>query len=409
MPVQGEMTQAESQRVIDTARKVAAEFNRVGAKHDRENTFPDELVPIFKQSGLAALNVPKRFGGLGADVWTTARCVQELAKGDPSCALAFNMHIGVVGFFMGMWSEEHQKRFFPKVAADHALFDGAYSEARAGVIGLPDTVAIPVKDGYRVSGKKSWGTLSLAADYHTFNVTITDKDGSVPEDPDIRLSREVMLICPSDATGVSIEKTWDAMGMRSTGTETVVFKDVFVPTGDLVSTDFRPKLFANLEWQTLTFASVYYGLACRAYDETVAILRKKSSGPVQGAKDVQARSIGYVQRDLGELRIINETTGATIESTARALLEGRDEQWGPVLRLGLLEVPKVVATENAIRVVENAMRLVGGGSFRRGHILERLYRDARSGPFHPLTSDQTYEYLGKAALGFFDPPSEREN
>jgi alkylation response protein AidB-like acyl-CoA dehydrogenase len=376
MPVQGEMTHDESQRAIDTARKMAAEFNRVGAKHDRENTFPDELVPIFKQSGLAALNVPKRFGGLGADVWTTARCVQELAKGDASCALAFNMHIGVVGFFMGMWSEEHQKRFFPKVVADHALFDGAYSEARAGVIGLPDTIAIPVKGGYRVSGKKSWGTLSLAADYHTFNVTITDKDGSVPEDPDIRLSREVMLICPSDATGVSIEKTWDAMGMRSTGTETVVFKDVFVPTEDLVSTDFRPKLFANLEWQTLTFASVYYGLACRAYDETVAILR-----------------------------IINETTGATIESTARALLEGRDEQWGPVLRLGLLEVPKVVATENAIRVVENAMRLVGGGSFRRGHILERLYRDARSGPFHPLTSDQTYEYLGKAALGFFDPPS----
>ena len=73
----------------------------------------------------------------------------------------------------------------------------------------------------------------------------------------------------------------------------------------------------------------------------------------------------------------------------------------------MLEVPKVVATENAIRVVENAMRLVGGQSFLRGHILERLYRDARSGPFHPLTSDQTYEYLEKAALGFFDPPSEK--
>jgi len=112
MTVHGEMTDAESRKAIDTARKVATEFNRVGAKYDRDNTFPDELVPIFKQSGLAALNVPKRFGGLGADVWTTARCVQELAKGDASCALAFNMHIGVVGFFTGMWSEEHQKRFF---------------------------------------------------------------------------------------------------------------------------------------------------------------------------------------------------------------------------------------------------------------------------------------------------------
>jgi alkylation response protein AidB-like acyl-CoA dehydrogenase len=405
MSVHGEMTKDESLKAIETARQVGLEFDRVGAKHDRENTFPDQLVPIFKRSGLAALNIPKRFGGLGADIWTTARCVQELAKGDASCALAFNMHIGVVGFFMGMWSEEVQQRFFPNVAKDQALFDGAYSEARAGVIGLPDTVAVPADGGYRVSGKKTWGTLSLAADYHTFNVTITDKDGSVPDDPDVRLSREVMMICRSDADGVRVEKTWDAMGMRATGTNTVVFDNLFVPTKDLVSTDFRPKLFANLEWQTLTFASVYYGLAVRAYDETVAILRKKSSGPVQGAKDVQARSIGYVQRDLGELCVLNETTAATIADTAHALLDGRDQRWGPIQRLGMLEVPKVVATENAIRVVQNAMRLVGGGSFLRGHILERLYRDARSGPFHPLTSDQTFEYLGKAALGLFDPPS----
>jgi alkylation response protein AidB-like acyl-CoA dehydrogenase len=288
------------------------------------------------------------------------------------------------------------------VARDQALLDGVYSEARAGVIGLPDTLAVPVAGGWRVSGRKTWGTLSLAADYHTFNVTVTDADGSVPDDPDARLGREVMMICPADAPGVRIDRTWNALGMRASGTHTVVFDDLFVPAEDLVARQFRAGLFANLEWQALSFASVYYGLACRAYDETVAILRRKSSGPVQGARDVQAKSIGYVQRDLGELRVLNETTAAVIENTARALLEGRDEAWGPVERLGRLEVPKVVATENACRVVDAAMRLVGGGSFLHGHILERLYRDARSGPFHPLTSDQTYEYFGKAALGLMD-------
>jgi alkylation response protein AidB-like acyl-CoA dehydrogenase len=397
------MTADESAAAIGMARKLAVEFDRVGARHDRDNTFPDELVPLFKRSGLAALNVPKRFGGMGADIWTTARCVQELARGDAACTLGFNMHFGVVGFFLGMWSEAQQQRFFPRVAREQSLLDGVYSEARAGVIGLPDTLAVPVAGGYRVTGKKTWGTLSLAVDYHTFNVTITDADGTVPDDPDTRAVREVMLICRADAPGVRVDKTWDAMGMRASGTHTVVFDQLFVPEEDLVATEFRARLFANLEWQALTFASVYYGLACRAYDETVAILRKKSSGPVQGARDVQARSVGYVQRDLGALRVLNETTAACIENTARALLEGRDRQWGPVLRLGMLEVPKVVATENAVHVVENAMRLVGGGAYLGGHILERLYRDARSGPFHPLTSDQTYEYLGKAALGLFDP------
>ena len=67
-------------------------------------------------------------------------------------------------------------------------------------------------------------------------------------------------------------------------------------------------------------------------------------------------------------------------------------------RLGWLEIPKVVATENAIRVVDIGMRLVGGGAFRRGNALEKLYRDARSGPFHPLTTDQLMQHLGRAEL-----------
>jgi len=403
VPHSVEMTEAEAQAAIAVARKVAAEFDRVGALHDRDNTFPDELVPIFKESGLAGLNVPKRFGGQGADLLVTAQCVQELAKGDPACALTFNMHLGVIGFFRGMWSEEDQQRYFPGVAEKGDLFDGAYSEARAGVIGIADTVAIPVEGGYKVNGKKTWGTLALAADYHTFNVTITDADGSVPEDPVERGAREAMLVCPANANGVRVDKTWDAMGMRATGTETVVFEDLFVPEQDLVAREFRGPLFANLEWQTLSFASVYYGLAVRAYEEAKSALIKKSTGPVLGASDVRIRDIGWVQRDLGELRVRNETTAATIESTARALLDGKDADWHPLLRLGLLEVPKVVATENAQSVVADAMRLLGGNTYRRGHVLERLYRDARSGPFHPLTTDQTYEHVGKFELGLFDP------
>lgn len=92
-----EMTEAERARAIDAARALAEEFRAAGPKHDRDNSFPFELVPRFRASGLAALNIPKRFGGWGGDIATTARCVEILAEGDPPCALAFNMHLGVVG------------------------------------------------------------------------------------------------------------------------------------------------------------------------------------------------------------------------------------------------------------------------------------------------------------------------
>ena len=46
-----------------------------------------------------------------------------------------------------------------------------------------------------------------------------------------------------------------------------------------------------------------------------------------------------------------------------------------------------------------------GSTFRRGHALERLFRDAKSGPFHPLTTDQEYDLLGRLELGLMDAPA----
>jgi alkylation response protein AidB-like acyl-CoA dehydrogenase len=224
-----EMTANERCTALASARDLAVHFTAAGADHDRENSFPVEMVEHFRASGLSALNIPKRFGGGGADIELYTECVQILAEGDPATALAFNMHLGVIGFFRGMWSEANQERLFPGVAASGYLFDGAYSETRAEVIGIADTIAVPVEGGYLISGRKTWTTLSLAATHHTFNACITDRDGNLAEDIAARGASEVMFVCPADAKGLRIQLTWDAMGMRASGTETIVFEEVFVP------------------------------------------------------------------------------------------------------------------------------------------------------------------------------------
>ena len=393
-----EMTNEERAAVLSKCQSLAEHFEIAGPAHDKENSFPYDLAEKFRASGLACLTVPKRFGGLGADIKTFTECIQLLAEADPACTLAFNMHLAVVGFFRGMWNDESQQRLFSRVVKDAVLFDGAYSESRAGVIGIADTVAVPVDGGYRVTGKKTWGTLSLVADIHTFNACITDTDGALPDEPGEREAREVMLCCPADAPGVRVDKTWDALGMRATGTETLVLEDVFVPEQDLVSSSFRAGLFQTLEWQTLSFASVYLGLARRAFREATEILKSKNLGMISGAADVALKDMQRVQAGLGEMQVLIETSASLIENTTQRLIENDRIPADPQARLAFLEIPKVVSTENAIRVVDTAMRLVGGGSFRRGHILERLYRDARSGPFHPLTTDQTLELLGQINL-----------
>ena len=132
---------------------------------------------------------------------------------------------------------------------------------------------------------------------------------------------------------------------------------------------------------------------------TLAIIRGKRLGAVSEAADVKVSEQQLVQVGVGEMCVLIESAANCIEVAASRLNEGRGLPEDPSRRLGWLEIPKVVSTENAIRVVDIAMRLVGGGAFRRGHVLEKLYRDARSGPFHPLTTDQLMQHLGRAELG----------
>lgn len=397
-----EMTTDERATVIETARDIAKQFAAAGAQADAENRFPTELVPVYKDSGLAALAVPKKYGGLGGDVSAVMQVERELAKGDPAITLAFNMHHTMVGIFRRMLDEPTREKIFREVVQENKLICGPFSEDRAGLSGLADTVAVPdPAGGWRIKGQKTWATLCQGADIITFNATVTEAAGDVPDDFIEHASREAVFILPMDAPGIVIKETWDTMGMRATGTHTVIFDDVYAPP-EAFGGNFRNGLFGEFEWASVSFAAVYLGLAEKAYEETREILKKKTLGATQAGNDVALKGVGFIQYGLGKMLVDVETASRALETTTRILIEGRDAQWNPAARLAFLDVTKVTATETAIRVTDAGLRLVGGSSFRRGHILERLYRDARGGPFHPLTTDAAYDLLGKSELGLLD-------
>nr|WP_242606593.1 acyl-CoA dehydrogenase family protein [Protofrankia symbiont of Coriaria ruscifolia] len=399
-----EITPAEQAEVIQIARSLAKHFAEAGPRADAENRFPTELVPLYKESGLPALAVPKKYGGLGADIWTTTLVSRELAKGDPAIALAFNMHQTMIGIFRGLLDEETRERVFSEVVNERKIVCGPFSEDRAGLTGLADTVAVPDGEGgWHISGKKTWATLCLGADIVAFNATVTDPSGELPEDFQEHAARESVFVIPIDTPGISIIETWDTLGMRATGTHTLVFDKVHVQASSYGG-NFRNGLFGEFEWASLSFSGVYLGLAEKAYTETREILKKKSLGATQEGKDVALKGIGYIQYGLGKILLETETAARALETTARILIEGRDAEWDPIARAAFVDVTKVAATETAIKVTDAALRLVGGSAFRRGHVLERLYRDARGGPFHPLTTDQAYDLLGRSELGLLGAP-----
>ena len=396
-----EMSPAEQAKAIEIAKEVAVEFDRVSLDSDNQNVFPMETIPIFKQSGLVELMVPKEYGGMGCDILTLARVTTELAKGDPACALAYNMHFAMVGIFRGLLDDETRAFWMNQFAGEKKLVNGTLSEERAGLMGMADTTAVPLPEGgYKINGRKTWGTLCEAADIVSLNATVTDADGTLPDDPDARLAGEFLFMLPMDTPGISIERTWNALGMKATGTHSVVYKDVVVPAEAKVR-DYRGGLFGEFEWAALSFAGVYQGLLEKAYEETLRVVKKKTLGATMGSKDTALKDLGHVQYGIGKMKVMRDASERVLETSCRQVMDGRDLDFKPEARIPLIDIAKVISTEYAIEVVDQGMRLVGGPAFRHGHVLEKLYRDARSGPFHPLTTDQVYNTLGQSELGFF--------
>lgn len=398
-----EITPAEQNELIARARKLAEKFAELGPSADEKNELPLELVPLYKESGLARLIVPKKYGGFGADLWTVALVEKELASyGDPAITLSFNMHHVMIGIFRDLLEEGARARLFKDVVENDALLSGPFSEERAGFSTIADTVAVPDGNGgWLVSGKKNWATFIEGADIVTFNATITDADGKLPEDYKEHAARESVFMVPMTTPGISIKRTWDTFSMRASGTQTCVFDKVPVPAAGYGG-PFRTGLIGEMEWVTFPFAGVYLGIADRAFRLVRDSLAKKSLGHTVSGDNVMVRDVGHIQHQLGEALVELEMAERVVQGTAAIMTAGGDAAWSATERPARLSIAKIAATEAAVKVTDIAMRLTGGGAIRRGGPLERAFRDARAGIYHPLSGDAVYELLGKSQLGVLD-------
>ena len=396
-----EITVAERAKLLDSARELAALLAQAGPACDAENRFPSELVGPYKESGIVGAAVPRRYGGLGADIYTMALVGAELAKGDPAIALAFNMHQAMVGILRATPALEEPGRegLMSRVANENAIMCGTFSEARAGLAGLADTTAVPDgQGGWRLTGRKNWSTLIEGCDIVTMNATVTDEYGNLPECFGDRAAQEVLFIFDKDTPGVSVDRTWNTMGMRATGSHTLVLDGARVGV-EGYGGSFRAGLVGEAEWAAILFGGVYLGLAEKAYEQAVSILRRKRLGATAGAQDTEVRAQGEVQHSVGRMKATLQTAARTLEATALIALENRPLDLPPAVRKAEFDLAKVVVTEAAISVTDEACRLVGGMSFSRGDPLERLFRDARAGLLHSYSTDQLYGAYGRHELG----------
>jgi alkylation response protein AidB-like acyl-CoA dehydrogenase len=384
-----------TQQMLALAGRLADDFEQRAAEHDRENSFPFENFEAMRHERYLALTLPQALGGLGATILDFARCQERLGQGDGATALAVNMHLFALGAMseQGAFDQPQGAMLGSMVAQQGWIVGGGYTEPDiGGNWGFPATRAEHDGAVYRLNGRKSFTSMSPIINFFVVNATLTGEDGA---------SQIGTFLVPRGTPGMETLETWDTMGMRATASHDLVLSDVLVPAQYLVTVRAPGNLdvstTALFAWFSLSIASVYTGVAIAARNFAIEYARTRRPS-------VLPRTIAHlpgIQFAVADMDIALAAARALTRQIAQEWLEGQHHS---VEGIGRVLLPKYVATNTAIEVVNRAMQIVGGVSIFRRTPLERYYRDVRAGTFHPLGNDQTREVIGKLALGV--PPME---
>ena len=386
------MMTVDRNELVHRVRALGPVLTERAVRYDREASFPFENFADFRRLGLLALCVPAKYGGIGATYADYVRVSEEIGRYCGATALTFNMHnatmlwCGEVADALTMSDEErvvHERirtEMFRGVVEDGRIHSQPFSEGlAAGATAGVATRARPVENGWRVSGRKIFASLSGAANF--YNVIC-----QVPGEDSIRF-----LGVPADAAGVSCVDDWDPLGMRGTVSRTLLMDDAFVPSeNEWLPAGVYNQAADRYPWLFLSLCPSYLGLTGGVLDATRAYLRGELPGQAAGARrDHPMKQVGWAQMQLRH----QQARALLYRAIDEAILDPGESD----LVLGWSAAYTVM--EHAAEVASTAIRVCGGQAMLKHLPLERMYRDARLGSLMlPWSAEVCLERLSTARL-----------
>jgi len=383
---------ADPAAALAEVRRLAPALAERAGPRDVDGSYPADDIADLRAAGLAGLMVPARLGGSGAGFADYAEVALELGAAHGATALIYNMHASVTGALaqipedvaraLGVPDEALQARDrILRAAADGAWYAVAMSERGAGSrLSAMTTRYRRVDGGWHISGEKSF--VSGAGHADGYLVVARAEDGRVSQ----------FLLPAGD--GITVRPAWDSLGMRATASHDLLLDVVAPPDALLGGIEGLALPMAQLmpQWLVASYAAVYVGVARSAIDAATRHLAERGLARLAA---VRAR-VGRADAQVAAARL------AVLEAAARvdaAPGEPDTNRW--VWRA------KLLAGETAMAVAASMLEAAGTAATRRGHPLERIFRDARCGSLQPATSDVCADWLGAAALGL-EPDSAGE-
>ena len=343
--------------IIDTVRRfVAKEVIPVASDLEHADEFPTDLVAQMRDLGLFGVTIPETYGGLGLDLLTYVGVIEELAYGWMSLTGIINTHTMCATLIMAHGSEEQKQRWLPTMASGEVRGALSLSEPDAG----SDTrniscKATPDGDTYVLSGTKAWVTNGERAG-------IVALAARAPEG----ISAFIVEKQPGPVfEGIATSKDVGKLGYRGVETVEMTYTDHRIPAANLVGEVGRglPQILGVLEVGRINIASRAVGVARAAFDAALSYSQERSTmgKPIAEHQAIQLKLADMATR-LEAARLLTRNAAERKSAGERCDVEAG--------------MAKLYASETALELSMEAMRIHGGMGYTTDLPVERYYRDA---------------------------------
>jgi SfnB family sulfur acquisition oxidoreductase len=388
------------EHALAVAERLAAEFGEDATARDAARDLPHTQVRTLKSSGLLALSVPTKYGGIDAPAATVAEVIRLLGHADPSLAQIPHSHFTFLEA-LRLKGTHSQKAFFYNHVLTGALFANAQSERGPHPVDVDTTTLIQLDSGdHVVSGRKFYSTGALFADWVIVRASQADSSGEARTSS----TPKVLAFVAKDTKGLHVVDDWDGMGQRTTASGTVTLDDVRVPAEHVVplSPIFTEPTVYGAHAQLL-HAAIDVGIATGALAEGVR--QAATARPHFEAEVSSATEDPTLIHTAGALTVTVRGAQALLAEAARQVDAARADLTDETSAAAsvAVAVAKVAATRASLEASTVLFELGGTRSASATGNLSRYWRDARTHTLHDAARWKL-QHIGRYVLSGTPPP-----
>ena len=349
------------------------------ASIDKSGEYPADVMHAAAGQGLFGVTIPKAWGGAGRDYISYALAIEAVAKASATVAVALSVTNSLVAEVVAHAGRDQQReRWLRPLASGEAIGAFALSEPEAGTDAAnQQTTAVRQGGGYRIRGKKVW-----VANAEEASVAIV----FACTRPGLRGQGVTAFLVPMNTPGITRTARADSLGVRGLGCMDLEL-DIEVADDQVlghVDQGFRLAMWA-LQGGRVAIAAQALGIGEAAIAEAIAYAKQRQQfgQPIANFQAIQWM-LADMATELDAARMLTFKAAAAKDRQEKSTLEA--------------SMAKLAASEAAHKAADKAMQILASAGYRRGSVVERLFRDVRATEIYQGTSEAQRMIIAASVL-----------